>query len=187
MTRKPVDVVPLTPELIPDLMTLWAQARADATTRDSTPRLATPGRVAGALARPEVHARIARYDGIPVGFVVATEELHGLSEHREVTIQHLYVARDGRRSGVARALLACIVTLAERRGSDLVACHAPAQSRESNRFFARLGFGSVVVRRVVPTATLRRRVSPEPTATSQLLRARRSLRARAGLSERQTA
>ena len=44
--------------------------------------------------------------------------------------------------------------------------NVPAQSREANRFFARWGFSSVVVRRVVSTSVLRRRLTPARARSS---------------------
>ena len=56
----------------------------------------------------------------------------------------------------------------------------PTTSRDANRFFARLGFSSVIMRRIVSTGQLRRKLAPESIETGhELLRRRRSLRSRA--------
>ena len=43
-------------------------------------------------------------------------------------------------------------------GCEQIGCNVPGQHREANRFFARLGFSSQVVRRVTTTGALRRRL-----------------------------
>jgi hypothetical protein len=52
------------------------------------------------------------------------------------------------------------------------------QMRETQRFYARLGFGPVVVRRSATVSVLRRRLAPTGagSATDNLLARRRSLR-----------
>ena len=85
----------------------------------------------------------------PVGYVVTSDNPFGLNPGDEVTVEQLWVAPDARRGGVAKALLTAVLDLAERSGCEVVTSNVPTPSREANRFFARLGFGSVVTRRVV--------------------------------------
>jgi hypothetical protein len=75
--------------------------------------------------------------------------------------------------------------VAERHGAEQVVSNAPPSARETHRFLARLGFTPLVVRRVAPTALLRRRLAGESrrSALEDLLSRRRSLRARAGRSQ----
>ena len=123
------------------------------------------------LARPDVRAWLARLDGAAVGFIITSENPFGLSLHQEVAIDQLFVDRFG--VMVARALLDAVV--------DQPSAAAPGHrehvdaSREANRFFARLGFTSVIVRRVTSTGALRRRLHPE--AKPELLEALRRRRA----------
>ncbi|MCA1781262.1 MAG: GNAT family N-acetyltransferase, partial [Intrasporangiaceae bacterium] len=85
-----------------------------------------------------------------------------------------------RRHGVARSLLHTATGLAERLGFDRIASAVPSAARDANRFFARLGFGPAVTRRVASVSAVRRRVAPSDTTTSRerLLHLRRSMRAR---------
>ena len=79
--------------------------------------------------------------------------------------------------GVAKALLTSALAAAEQAGCEHVVSNVPTSSRDANRFFARLGFNSMVVRRVVPTTHLRRKLAPETSGSGyELLRRRRSLR-----------
>ena len=120
--------------------------------------------------------------------VLTTSPLSGLIEAPSVSVDQLYVVPESRRSGVAHALLSRAAGFAETLGCEQVATCVPAQAREANRFFARLGFSSHVVRRVTPTSALRRRLAgEEPRAgLDQVLSRRRSLRARAAAAARRT-
>jgi hypothetical protein len=88
-----------------------------------------------------------------------------------------------RRHGVARALLLGVTCVAERQGAEQVLSNVPPAAREVHRFFARLGFAPLFVRRAVPTVVLRRRLSGDTRrpGVDDLLSRRRSLRARRAL------
>ena len=123
--------------------------------------------------------------GTPFGFVVATHSpFSGLTEAPSVAIDQIYVMPRARRHGVARHLLAAVTAYAEKVGCEQIGCNVPSQHREANRFFARLGFSSQIVRRVTSTGALRRRIGVDEPRLSleQILNRRRSLRARAGAS-----
>ncbi len=102
-------------------------------------------------------------------------------------VTHLLVHPKYRRRGVARALLAGAVELAEEAEIDTVLATAAAGSREGNRYLARIGFAPLVVHRVASTAVLRRTLGMTDAAgrVAALRRAARLSRARrAGLAPR---
>lgn len=181
MGRRTVDVVPVDQDDLRDVTGLWLAARVDSgSSKEAATRCAGDGRLSAALRRPGVQAFIARLDGEPVGYAITTENPFGLSPQAELAIEQLWVGPDARRHGVAKALIAAVLASAERSGCELVVSNVPTTSRDANRFFARLGFSSVIVRRVVSTSQLRRKLSPQTAETgSELLRRRRSLRHRA--------
>ncbi len=183
MSRPQVSVQPVTPELQSDFTRLWVAARVEAgSTPDAAERAASEGRIADALSRDDVMAYLALTGDTVSGFMVlTTSPLSGLIDAPSVSVDQLYVVPESRRSGVAHALLSRAAGFAETLGCEQVATCVPAQAREANRFFARLGFSSYVVRRVTPTSALRRRLAGvEPRAgLDQVLSRRRSLRARA--------
>lgn len=168
-----------------ELTGLWmAQRVAQGTSPESAARAAAEGRLREALTRPDVRAWVARVDGAGVGYVIASEDAFGLSPHPEVAIDQLFVDSRVRRQGVAHALLDAVLTHAERVGAEVIVGNVPAQSREANRFFARLGFGSVIVRRATSTAALRRRLRPGAKPERfEALRRRRVLGATAALRQ----
>ncbi|KGN38810.1 N-acetyltransferase GCN5 [Knoellia subterranea KCTC 19937] len=176
-----VEVSAVPKEDLGDLVGLWVAAKVDAgVPLEVATRFANDGRFESAIQRADVNAHLARIDGRPVGYVLTSENPFGLNPEPEVAVEQLYVDPTARRHGVARSLLCAVVGHAERSGSDVIVSNVPTQSREAHRFFARLGFSSVVVRRVVSTTQLRRRLAPQGsainTAVDQLIRRRRSLR-----------
>lgn len=180
MARRPVEVTVVEGDL-EALTALWREAKVDAgTSPEVCARAISDGRLSGALQRPGVQAFIAHLEGEPAGYVITTDNPFGLAPSPEVAIEQLWVTPDARRHGVAKQLLGAVLAAAERAGCEQVVSNVPTTSREANRFFARLGFGSTVTRRVVATGTLRRRIAPETADTGlELTRRRRSLRQRA--------
>jgi GNAT superfamily N-acetyltransferase len=178
--RPGVVVAPLTPDRCPDFVSLWVDGRVElGASHDVAARFAADGRIEAALARPGVHCLVATRDDRIVGYLIATESLFGLSDATDLAIEQMHVVPDLRRTGVAKELLGGAVQLAERIGAERVVGNVPTAQRDANRFFARLGFGSSVTRRVTTTAALRRRVlgGADVSAFDQMLRRRRSLRA----------
>jgi GNAT superfamily N-acetyltransferase len=163
---------------------LWMSSRVESgVSPEVAARAASEGKVRSALQREDVRAFLAVGEGgQPVGFVVATHSpFSGLTDAPSVAIDQLYVAPRARRHGVARHLLAAVTAYAEKQGCEQIGCNVPSQQRDANRFFARLGFSSQVVRRVTSTSSLRRRLGADEPRISleQILHKRRSLRARA--------
>lgn len=128
----------------------------------------TPFGVRRPLAHSEVASAIASGDrtvlvavdeltGDVVGFaMVFDDEVSSVTRSPALHVSHLAVAKRHRRRGVGRALLAATVHLAEQRGVEHILASAVTTSRDANRYLARLGFAPYVVRRVAPTAVLRR-------------------------------
>ena len=163
---------------------LWMASRVEAgVSPEVASRAASEGRITAALHREDVRAYVALSDGQAVGFAVAaTSPFSALTDAPCVTIDQLYVAPEQRKHGVARQLMTAVTLYADSRGCEQIGCNVPAQHREANRFFARLGFSSQVVRRITTVSALRRRLGTDErhhASLEQLLHRRRSLRARA--------
>ena len=184
VSRPVVSVKRVSAELERSFTELWMASRVEhGVSPEVAARAASEGKVRSALQREDVRAFLAVADGgQPVGFIVVTHSpFSGLTESPSVAIDQIYVAPGARRHGVARHLLAAVTTYAEKRGCEQIGCNVPSQHRDANRFFARLGFSSQVVRRVTSTSALRRRIGVDEPRISleQILHKRRSLRARA--------
>lgn len=185
MTRPLVDVRRANPSDTEELLLLWAQAREESGGINRALLVTSPDqlrpRLCAALGGDDVQVLLARWDGRAVGYaVVRAASLLPIVEDHTLHVEHLFVMPALRRHGVARQLLAAVASVAERHGAEQVVISAPPSARETHRFLARLGFTPVVVRRVVSTALLRRRLVGEGrrSALEDLLSRRRSLRAR---------
>jgi GNAT superfamily N-acetyltransferase len=137
-------------------------------------------RLAWVATDPSSRVVVAIVDDVEVaGMTLLTESPYApLFEQRAVHAHYLHV-RDGfRRRGVGKALLAAAVAFAEEVGAEHVMTSVLPQMRETQRFYARLGFSPVVVRRSAPVSVLRRRLAPSgaTSVTDNLLARRRSLR-----------
>ena len=133
-----------------------------------------------ALERDGIQAFLARSEGRDVGFLVLSRgPLLPLMDEPAVSVEHLYVLDDARRRGVGKALLARATVAADQVGAGQISTSVPAQGRDEQRFFARLGFSPFVVRRVASVQALRRRLAPDDRAcVDPTVLRRRSLRAR---------
>lgn len=163
---------------------LWAQQREERAPTELALRRVTTEVVRAALLRPETIAFAAYLDGDAVGYVVLSDcSLSPFSEAACVSVDQIYVAKDSRKKGVARALMTAVATFADRHGADQIACNVPSSVRDSNRFFARLGFTPHTIRRVTMTAALQRRLIGDTAesrfALDQVLARRRVARIRA--------
>ena len=88
-------------------------------------------------------------------------------------VSHVVVGDGNRRRGAGKALVAAAAAYADERGLDQVVVSINPGSREANRFFARLGFAPVVVRRMASVALIRRRLGiPAPRPADHVVRPR---------------
>lgn len=167
---------------------LWIAHRIEGgTTPEAAQRLALDGTLRHALERTDVCAFLAHVDGHPAGYLVLADSTRSLLVDSPcVSIDMLYVRPELRRSGVAKALIGATATYADRQGAEQIASAVPAQDRDANRFFAKLGFAPETMRRVISLSTLQRRLVGEHIprySLDQVLARRRDVRARAARTE----
>jgi len=162
------------------LLSLAAAARAEAGQEPRADHGPQRPRVLAALQRPDVDVLVAEVGHEPVGVLVLRRgELLPLSGTDAVHVEQIYVHPEWRGRGAARALLLVAASLGEQAGVEKLACSAPSTDREAARFLARLGFAPLVSQRVVPIASLVRRLTGESpslrrrSAIDQLLARRR--------------
>ncbi len=131
--------------------------------------------------RAGLHVVAAWQAGAPVGLAtMSLQESGPWWEPPSVLVSLLYVVQEARHRGVGQALLAEAATFAEAWGTDDITVNVPPQQRETQRFFARLGFTPYVTRRVTSSTSLRRRLLGDSRGRLVDLRVRqRSLRERA--------
>lgn len=171
------------PDDLPALMRMWDELREMGSRFDRViPTSAEDGvleRLEAVSQNPSSCALVAVVDEEVAGMVVLTATSYApLFEQRAVHAHYLHV-RDGfRRRGVGKALLAAAVQFADDAGAEHVITSVPPQMRDTHRFYARLGFGPVMVRRSVPVSVLRRRLAgaQAPSSADHLVARRRTLR-----------
>jgi GNAT superfamily N-acetyltransferase len=131
-------------------------------------------------------------DDEPVGFASFSVVERGLTTPAPAVLVDVVHVDGGRRKrGVGTALLREAVVFADEVGAGDVMVNVPPTARDVNRFYARLGFAPLVVRRTVPLGHLRRKLGVEPRhdprdATIDLTPVQRSLRRRALLTPRRS-
>jgi len=92
-----------------------------------------------------------------------------------------------RRRGYARALLDAALSWAEEKDVSHITAITTSNSRDTNRFLARLGLGTAATIRIASTATMRRKLTPEVIRSQEarrqlgrVLAQRRSIQRRLG-------
>lgn len=96
-----------------------------------------------------------------------------------VYVSHVVVPELERDRSVGRALVEAATTFAEEIGAEHVVVGLNPAGRETNRFFARLGFTPLIMRRIASVPALRRTLTDAPSTgpipiTPRLARLRRS-------------
>ena len=183
MTRNAITVRDAHEDDVPDLLTMWEELRVLGSRLERMiPHVdadAVLGRLKLIADDPESRALVAVLDDRVVGMtVLAVTPYAPLFDQRAVHAHYLHV-RDGyRKRGVGRALLSAAVSFADEIGAEHVITSVLPHLRDTQRFYARLGFGPMVVRRSVPVSVLRRRLSGAtvPSLVDHLVARRRSLR-----------
>lgn len=116
-----------------------------------------------------------------VGMAVLTvARTHALLDLPSMHVTHFVVSSAHRRRGAGRALVARAAAFAEEHGLEQIVVSVHPGSRDGARFFARLGFAPISVRRTAPVSVVRRRLAALDRATEPVVRRARRLSARPG-------
>jgi GNAT superfamily N-acetyltransferase len=170
------------------VLAMWEELRERTGRSGALAPMPSEARLRAVLAKESAdgtyRAVVAALDGEVVGMACFVgRPLGPFVEAPVVQIDYLHVRAAFHRRGVGRALVAAATAYAEEIGSEHVAVNVLPQVREANRFYAKIGFTPLVVRRVASVSTLRRSLgldAAEHSARAGLLARRRSaLRARA--------
>lgn len=117
-------------------------------------------------------------DDEPLGMALFTvSAANPLVDTPAVHMTHAVVSRRHERRGAGKALVAAAAAYAEERGLEQIVVSVNPGSREGNRFFARLGFAPLAVRRVAPVPVVRRRLAQTELSTMEHVVRRRPRRA----------
>jgi ribosomal protein S18 acetylase RimI-like enzyme len=123
-------------------------------------RAGLAARYTEALLDPDRHLVVAvAEDDVPIGMALfSIAPANALLDVPALHVSHAVVADRHKRRGAGKALVAAAAAFAEEHDLDQVVVSVHPGSRDANRFFARLGFAPQAVRRVAPTAVVRRRL-----------------------------
>jgi len=127
-----------------------------------------------ALEDPDRHlVVVVGEDDEPLGMALFTvASANALLDLPAVHMSHAVVADRHKRRGAGKALVAAAAAYAEQHGLDQLVVSVHPGSRDANRFFARLGFAPLAVRRVAPVAVVRRRLSQADRTVDHVVRRR---------------
>ncbi|WP_310963055.1 GNAT family N-acetyltransferase [Nocardioides terrisoli] len=188
MRRQPMPVRDAVPEDAAALVLLWSEAGPSgeplATFAEEVPRA-----LAHVAADPDERVVVGESDGAIVAMMhLRRAPLTPLHLEQVVHTSFLLVRPEYRRHGYAHALLETAVAWAEEKDIAHVSAAASSASRDTNRFLARLGLGTVGTYRMAATATLRKKLTPPAPGprsrnVGQVLAARRSMRRRRALTD----
>jgi GNAT superfamily N-acetyltransferase len=183
VTRPSVAVREACPDDLPAILEMWRELRDIGGRLERATPPATPDgaidRLHAITSDPQSRALVATLGDRVVGMAVLTCTPYApLFDQAAVHVHYLHVRDGERRRGVGKALLAAAACFAEEVGAEHLITSVLPQLRDTHRFYARLGFSPVVVRRSVPVAVLRRRLAAEGVAggADHLLVRRRTLR-----------
>ena len=186
MPRAGVHVRTATPDDLPLLLALDGEVRDHGGKENG--RAHREARYAEALADPTRRVLVAQADdGDALGMALLVRgSASSLLDLPAVHLSHFVVADRHRRKGAGRALVAAAAAYAEEIGAEHVVVSVMPTSRDANRFFARLGFAPLVIRRVAPLSVVRRRLAEgaRPADTTGPLPIVATTRRRRGLSRR---
>lgn len=184
MSRSTVTLRDATPADAVPLADLWADTvrRGDRVERAAD----LDQLIAQAEADPDLRIVVAQCDGHVAGGVhLQATTLSGLNLEPIVQALSPQVFPEFRRRGVGRALMEAAVVFAEEKGISHIATASTSNSRDANRFMARLAFAPQAVLRIAPTSAVRAKLTAQRPAFArtttnrplgQLLAARRSMR-----------
>lgn len=183
--RRHVVVRDAVPEDVEALVHLWREAGPGGVDAASRLEDEAPRALAHVLASADERLVVSEEEGEVVAALhLRRAPISPLHLEQVVHTSYLLVMPDHRRHGHARLLLEAALAWAEEKGLDHLTAISASNSRDTNRFLARLGLGTVAQVRITGTASLRKKLSPaaRPGGASrsigEVLAARRSMRRR---------
>lgn len=171
MSRIPVQVRDAVPEDVAALIGVWGEVR-----RSSSDRAAgrdTESVAAGAIARiaadPDARLLVGVLDEQVVGAAhLMRASISPIHSEMAIHVTHLHVLGGHRRHGVGKALIEAAVSWGEEKDTTHLLTAASVQSRDANRFMARLGLTQLAVVRGASIPALRAKLPVEPPAGARV-------------------
>jgi GNAT superfamily N-acetyltransferase len=155
-------------DAVPDdagaLLEVWGDVRRSGSDR-SEARPEAASAVARIAADPDQRLIVGVYEDRVVGAAhlmrAAVSPIHS---ETAIHVTHLHVLDRFRRHGVGKALMEAAVTWAEEKDTSHLLAGASVQSRDANRFMARLGLSPIATVRGASIPALRAKLPVDPPA-----------------------
>lgn len=148
---------------VPALLELWSELSSWRSRDRGTPATlvdSVQAKLVELIEDPGSEVLVALAGEEPVGMtILAASVLGPLSELPALQMSYLVVSNRFRGRGAGRALVAAAAAYAKDRRYDQILVDVLPGLRDTNRFFARLGFAPMLVRRAAPVAGLQRRLA----------------------------
>jgi GNAT superfamily N-acetyltransferase len=166
VSRPQVHTRTATPADLPAMLALWDELRevGGRAERALNPLVTSDvrERLLEVLVDPMYRVVLACSDEAPAGMaVMGVVRPDPLSEAELIQVSHVVVSRLNRHRGIGHALLAAAAEFAAERHVDHLSVNVYPSLRDASRFYARLGFAPLVVRRIAPASILRRRLDSD--------------------------
>jgi GNAT superfamily N-acetyltransferase len=171
MPRTAVLVRDATPADAEALVTVWSFLLSGRHEREASPSAVMDAASAAArvAADPDQRVVVAAIDDEVVGAAhLVRAPLSPVSSEQAVHMSHLNVLESHRKQGAGRALVEAALSWAEEKDSSHVIAAASVNSRDANRFMARLGLTQVAMVRGATVAALRARMPVEPPVAARV-------------------
>jgi len=174
LSRNPVHVRDATPDDAEALLEIWADfSKRTYSERFPAQRPAIETEAATAVARiaadSDERLLVADIDERVIGAAhLIRAPMSPICSEAAVYVAHLHVLDDFRRHGVGRALMEAAVSWAEEKDTGHVLAGAAVNSRDANRFMARLGLSQIAVVRGATVTALRAKLPVEPPAAARV-------------------
>ncbi len=133
------------------------------------PEIETATAVARIAADPDQRLMVGVLDGKVIGAVhLMRSPMAPIYSEQAIHVTHLHVLDEYRRHGVGHALIEATVTWAEEKDTGHVLAAASVNSRDANRFMARLGLAQIAIVRGATVGALRSKLPVEPPAAARV-------------------
>ncbi|MET3960323.1 GNAT superfamily N-acetyltransferase [Marmoricola sp. OAE513] len=167
MSRHVLDVRDACPEDAQALLRLWSESGPRGVeTASPRPVEEAAAALAQIAADPDERVIVGLFeDEVVAAIHLRRAAMSPLHTDMALHSSYLLVSPEHRKHGFARMMLDAAVTWAEDKDIAHITAITSSGSRDTNRFLARLGLGTVASVRVASTAVLRRKLTPEVLRT----------------------
>lgn len=164
MSRYPVHVRDAVPTDAGALVAVWGDLRRPGDRHSSPPpEIEASHAVARVAADPDQRLVVGTIEGVVVGAAhFMRAPLSPIHDDAAIHVAHLYVLSSHRRHGVGKALIEAAVSWAEEKDIPHLMVAASVNSRDANRFMARLGLTQLATVRAASIPALRAKLPVEP-------------------------